>query len=224
MPWLSTQLKNVPLFSTLDNRQLEALCKVGKINEYKRGTIILNQGAIGDTFYIVVSGSVKVTLINEDGREIILAVLKEGGFFGELSLLDNEPTSASVVAMDAVLLFLLTRSQFNQLAITNPAILKNVHKEVCMRLRHANEKIESLAFLDVYGRTIMLIQKLAHERGVKTGNTIVIENAPTHKCLADMVGTTRETITRVIQILKKNGNIVSFKVRKIVLREYPNRL
>lgn len=220
MSGLTTQLKNVPLFSTLHNRQIEVLCKVGTIKEYQRGAVIVNQGAIGDTFYVIVSGSVKVTIINEDGREIILAVLSEGDFFGELALMDNEPRSATIVAMDDASLFLLTRNQFRQLVIAHPIVLKNIHKKIYKRLRNANEKIESMAFLDVYGRTVALLQRLAYDQSTKTGNVIEIKNAPTHKELADIVGTARETITRIIKILKNNGNIVSFKRRRIVLREY----
>src|SRR3989338_10980364 len=157
--YFNTQLKSVPLFSNLSNRQLDILYKAGVIKKFTRGDVIVYQDDPGDTFYIVVSGRVKVTLLNEDGKEIVLAVLKECDFFGELSLLDNEPRSASVIVMEDATLFLLTQMQFHQLITAHPDILRKVLNEICGRLRHADEKIESLAFLDVYGRTFSVLQQ-----------------------------------------------------------------
>ena len=221
--YFNTQLKSVPLFSNLSNRQLDILYKAGVIKKFTRGDVIVYQDDPGDTFYIVVSGSVRVTLLNENGSEIVLSVLKEGDFFGELSLLDNEPRSASVITMEDVTLFLLTRRQFYQLIITYPDILRKVLKEICCRLRNADEKIGSLAFLDVYGRTIRVLQQLAHEQGIKTRNGIEILHAPTHQELSRLVGTSRETVTRILKVLKENRNLISYKGRKLILREYANK-
>lgn len=220
---LNTHLKSVPLFSNLSDRQLDILYKAGAIQRFTKNCIIVNQNDSGDTFYIVVSGSVRITLLNENGSEIVLSILKEGDFFGELSLLDNEPRSASVITMEDVTLFLLTRRQFYQLIITYPDILRKVPKEICCRLRNADEKIGSLAFLDVYGRTIRVLQQLAHEQGIKTRNGIEILHAPTHQELSSLVGTSRETVTRILKVLKENRNLISYKGRKLILREYANK-
>ena len=85
-------------------------------------------------------------------------------------------------------------------------------------MRHADEKIESLAFLDVYGRTIRVLQQIANDRGIKTKTGIEILHAPTHQELSTIVGASREAITRIINVLKKNRNVISYKGRKIVLR------
>ena len=218
---LKTHLKDVPLFSKMNDDQLAALARTGDIRRVAKGQLIVNQSSTGDTFYIVISGHVKVALLHEDGREIVLSHLSEGNFFGELSLLDNDPRSASVIAAEDAALFVLSRKQFYQLITANPDILEKVIKEICTRLRHADEKINSLAFLDVYGRTLMALQQLAHDQGIKTRNGIEIVNAPTHQELSCMVGASREEITRIIKILLENKNLVSYKRRKVVLREYP---
>ena len=218
--YFNTQLKSVPLFSNLSNRQLDILYKAGVIKKFTRGDVIVYQDDPGDTFYIVVSGRVKVTLLNEDGKEIVLSILKGGDFFGELSLLDNAPRSANVIIVEDTSLFSLTRTQFYQLISARPDILRKVLKEICTRLRDADEKIGSLAFLDVYGRTIRILQQMAHDQGIKTRNGIEILNAPTHQELSNMVGASREAITRIIKILKENRNLVSYKGRRLILREY----
>ena len=101
--------------------------------------------------------------------------------------------------------------QFYQLIETHPHILRKVLKEICARLRHADEKIGSLAFLDVYGRTIRILQQLAHDQGINTKHGIEVPHAPTHQELSSVVGTSRETITRIITVLKKNKTLVMYK-------------
>jgi CRP/FNR family transcriptional regulator, cyclic AMP receptor protein len=216
---LNTELKNAPLFSALNGKQLDMLYHVGTVKKFPKGYTVVRQGEPGDIFYIVVSGVVKVALFNKDGKEIVLSVLKAGDFFGELSLLDNEPRSACVIVVEDSSLFMLTRNSFYNLITTQTDILKKVLKEICSRLRHADEKIESLAFLDVYGRTVRVLQQLAHDQGVKIENTIEIQHAPTHQELSNIVGTSRETISRIITLLKGNRNLVSYKGRTVVLRE-----
>ena len=220
---LKTHLKDVPLFSNMNDAQLAALARTGDIRRFAKGHLIVNQCSPGNIFYIVISGHVKVALLHEDGKEIVLSHLSAGNFFGELSLLDNDSRSASVIAIEDATLFMLTRKQFYQLITPNPGILEKVIKEICARLRHADEKIGTLAFLDVYGRTIRILQQLAHDQGIKTRDGIEIVNAPTHQELSCMVGASREAITRIIKILLENKNLVSYKRRKVVLREYPGK-
>lgn len=216
---LKTHLKQVPLFSSFSDEQIDILSKVGIVKKFTKGYLIVNQDDPGDTLYIVISGHVKVSLLNEDGKEIVLSLMKEGDFFGELSLLDDEPRSASIIAIEDAVLFLVTRRQFYQLIASHPVILRKVIKEICTRLRRADEKIKSLAFFDVYERTIRVLQQLARDHGIKTKNGIEVLHAPTHQELSTMVGTSRETITRIIKVLKKDRSLVLYKGRKVVLRD-----
>ncbi len=218
-------LKNVPLFFNLKNEHLDILYKTGRVIKYNKDYVIFYQGNSGDVFYVVVSGSVKITLKNDEGKEIILSILKEGDFFGEMTLFDNQPRSANAIAMEKLTLFVLKREQFQKLITTNSDILQRVFKEISLRLRHANEKIGSLAFLDVYGRVIRLLEQLANEHGDKTEKGIQVFNVPTHQEIAGLVGASRETITRVIKLLKANQTIISYKGRELILREVtPNQM
>lgn len=217
-------LKDVPLFGAMNDTQLAALARTGNMKRFSKNQIIVNQSSPGNTFYIVITGQVKVALLHEDGKEIILTLLGEGDFFGELSLLDNDPRSASVVAAECTTLFTLSRRQFYQLITANPRILESIIKEMCRRLRRADEKINSLAFLDVYGRTLIVLQQLARYQGATTKHGIEIHHAPTHQELSGMVGTSRETVTRVITVLKKNKTILLYKGRKLIMRKYTHSL
>ena len=121
---LSAQLKGVPLFSSLSDEQLDMISRTGALKRYPKGHLVVQQCSPGDTFYVVVSGCVKVTLLSKDGKEIILSVLKNSDFFGELSLMDNEPRSANVIVAEDSTLFLLTQKQFHHLITAYPDILK----------------------------------------------------------------------------------------------------
>lgn len=218
---LIKNLGNVPLFCSLNDEQLGLLCKVGNIKEYNKDFIIFNQGSIGEKFFIVVSGRVKITLLNEDGKEIILSILKGGDFFGEMSILESGIRSANAIVIENAVMFILNINQFQKLIANNSDIIGKVIKEVCARLRNADQKIGSLAFLNVYGRVISLLQQFAHEQGQKTKKGIRILNAPTHQEIAGMVGASRETVTRVIKLLKDNRTIINYQDREIMMRDLP---
>ncbi len=219
---LRKYLVNVPLFRSLDNEHLGLLYKAGGIKEFNKNVTIFNQGSLGDTFYIVVSGRVKITLLSEDGKEVIFSILKEGDFFGEMSILDSDIRSANAIVIEDAVMFFLNRNQFQKLIATNSNIIGKIIKEICTRLRGADQKIGSLAFLNVYGRVISLLQQFAHEQGQKTKKGIKILNAPTHQEIAGMVGASRETVTRVVKLLKDNKTIINYQDREIILKALPN--
>lgn len=139
-------LKNVPLFNSLANEQLKTLFRAGITKSFPKDHVIFYQHDHGDTFYIVITGKVKITLLNEDGKEIVLSLLKEGDFFGEMSLMDDETRSVSAVCVENTTLFLFTRNQFHKLISNYPGLLTKIFTEICSRLRHANKKIESFGF------------------------------------------------------------------------------
>ncbi len=214
-------LENVPLFCSLNNEHLGLLYKAGNVKQFKKNFTIFHQSSSGDTFFVVVSGRVKITLLSEDGKEIILSILKEGDFFGEMSILDNEIRSANAIVIEDAVMFFLNRSQFQKLIATNSDIVGKIIKEICARLRSADQKIGSLAFLNVYGRVIWLLQQFAHEQGQKTKKGIRMLNAPTHQEIASMVGASRETVTRVIKLLKDNRTIINYQDREVLMKDLP---
>ena len=170
----------------------------------------------GDTLFIIRSGQVKVSLIHEDGREFILSLMGEGEVFGELSLIDDQPRSANVVALEKTDLLMLRRADFLELVEGIPQIAVALLEELASRLRRTDEQVGGLALLTVHNRVAKTILRLASDRGVETDDGILIEQRPTHQQLANMAGTTRETVTRALGQLESDGYIVC-KGRQILV-------
>ncbi len=195
-------LQQIPLFSSLKTEELEAISKVTLNKNFPKDKIILLEDEEGDTLFIIIKGKVKVTTFSENGKEVIFSLLGEGDFFGDMSLLDGKPRSASVISMEDSELQLIRRAEFYRLLEEHPRIALKLLEELASRLRKADERIESLALLDVTGRIAGILLQLAGERGVTSYKKVLIKSRPTHQELANMVGTTRETVTRVLNQLE----------------------
>ncbi len=212
-------LKHVPLFQELKEDELEALASVALYKTFPKNTVILLAEEEGDTLFIIDKGRVKVTILSEDGRELILDILSKGDFFGEMSLLDGRPRSATVVAIEDSELLILRRGDFIRLIERIPRIAAQVMAILASRLRKADQKIEGLALLDVTGRVAGTLQQLAQEHGVSVEDGIMIQNRPTHQVLANMSATTRETVSRVLKKLEHQGFISTQGKNVIILRD-----
>jgi len=156
----------------------------------------------GDALFVVARGQVKVVLVGEDGREVILAVLGAGDCFGELALIDDEPRSAHVIAMDDAQLLVLRRDDFHQALEAHPRIALGLLRTLSRRLRRADDQIGSLVMLDVYGRVARVLLELA---GTSTEDSLV--RRVTHATLAQMIGSSRETVSRTLRELADRGLI-----------------
>ena len=200
-------LRQIPLFASLKDEEIEAIFKLSVTKKCSKDTIILLEDEEGDTLFVILKGKVKVTTFSESGKEVIFSILNEGDFFGDMSLLDGKPRSATVISVEESELRLIRRSDFSKLLETHPGIALKLFEELTSRLRKADERIESLALLDVTGRIAGILLQLADERGEKSDESILIKSRPTHQELANMVGTTRETVTRVLKQLENKKYI-----------------
>lgn len=195
-------LSRVPLFSDVPPDDLARLAQATRERSYPKNTVILFEDDPGDALYVVARGQVKVVLIGEDGREVILSVLGEGDFFGEMALIDDEPRSAHVIAMEPADLLVLRREDFHAVLRLSPGIALGLLRELCRRLRRADEKIGGLVLLDVNGRVARLLLELAAESG---GGRIA--RRLTHHTIAQMIGSSRETVSRTMRELQERGLI-----------------
>lgn len=210
-------LKKIPLFYSLKDDELEAINRVSIIRKFPKDHLILLEDEEGDTLFIIIKGKVKVTAFSEQGKEVIFSILSDGDFFGDMSLLDGKPRSASVVAIEESEVRLIRRSDFISSLENHPGIALKLLEELTSRLRKADERIESLALLDVTGRVAGILLQLAEEQGYPQSGGILIKSRPTHQELANMAGTTRETVTRVLkQLSRKNYIILSGKDLTII--------
>src|SRR5260221_8061347 len=142
-------LRAVPVFSELSDGDIEALARVCTRRHYPKDTVVFFENEEGDFFFTIISGRIKVTILGDDGREIILSILGPGDFFGEMALLDNEPRSATAIAVEDTELLSLHRTDFQNTIGDNPAISHALIKILTARLRRANHQISTLALLDV---------------------------------------------------------------------------
>src|SRR5215213_6021781 len=156
-------LATVPLFSGLDRSELQRFGDMTREKFYPRGSVILFENDPGDSLFVVRQGRVKVVLIGEDGREVILGVLGVSEHFGELALIDEQPRSAHVIAMEDANLIVLRREDFRRRVESSPAVAWSLLTELSRRLRRADEKIGGLVLLDVPGRIARLLLDLATE-------------------------------------------------------------
>lgn len=200
-------LENVPIFQGLENAVLNQIHQQTIRKSYPKDTILVQENESGDTMYMILSGKVKVSNVGPDGKEVILSVLGPGEIFGEMSLLDDEPRSANVTAIEATEMLQLRRRDFLPLFEGNVEMLTKLLATLSRRLRHANAQIRSLALLDVLGRIAKLLLELADKDGRKLLDGSVVFRRPTHQEIASMVGTSRETVSRMIGELARDGYI-----------------
>jgi CRP-like cAMP-binding protein len=204
-----TFFRRFALFAELDDRELASIAAVAKTRRYAKDDVIFHADESGDVFCLIKEGQVKVTMISPEGKEIILSLLGTGEFFGEMALIEDEPRSATVVATEPLELVTIWRSDFLQILAENFSITKKVLMEMSHRLRNASNRIESLATMDVYGRLARFFLDLAREQGKSLDNGYVAVTRPTHQAIANMIGTSRETVSRLIHDLMRQNLLLS---------------
>jgi CRP/FNR family transcriptional regulator, cyclic AMP receptor protein len=193
-------LRTVPLFAKLDEAELQRFSDLMREKSYPKGSVIVFEDDPGDSLFIVREGRVKVVLIGEDGREVILGVLGVGEHFGELSLIDEQPRSAHVIAMEDTDLLVLRSDDFRRRVESNPAVAWSLLQELSRRLRRADGKIHGLALLDVPGRIARLLLDFADD-----ADGSAIDKPLTHQTIAHMIGASRETVSRTMRDFQNQG-------------------
>ncbi len=214
-PVVSTVLfRNVPLFSMLSEVQLQLLTQVLSRKAYPKNSTIIAAGDPTDAMYIVVSGRLKVVMSDKEGQEVILAILNQGEFFGEMGLIAQAPRSATVTTIEPCELLTITRADFTKCLQGNFDLTMNVIRGLVKRLREADKKIGSLALMDVYGRVARLLLEMAETiDGQK-----VITKKLTKRDIAKMIGASREMVSRVMKELQTSGRI-EVRAGEILLRD-----
>lgn len=199
-------LASIDLFDGLGTEQLKAIARIGEVQTATKGDIIIREEeAQSRGLYIILEGQAKVVLTGAEGREAVLAFLTEGEFFGEMSLLDGDPRSATVRADNDIRLLFLKRDAFFDLLRTSPEIAIAMLAELSVRLRNANRKISALALSPVNARISGALLQIAELRGVRVRGQIIIRDRPTQQEIADVANTTRETVSRVLGHFQKDG-------------------
>lgn len=197
-------IRRVPLFTMLTPAQAESLAAAVTKKRFKRGEILVEQGKKTNSLYIMLSGRTRVVMTDSKGREVILATLRAGDYLGEMSLIDNEPHSATVIAEQQVDVLALGRETFLQCLMENAALSFAVMHGLVQRLRRASQNISSLALVGVYGRVAKVLLDAALQD--ETGGMLIREKV-SRQDIAKMVGASREMVSRVMKDFEDQGFI-----------------
>ncbi len=212
-------LRYVPIFFELEDDDLKLMENAGIIRRFQKNMVILDESSDESSgLFIITKGSVKVTRNDSKGNEIILAILNEFDYFGEMSLLDGQPPSANVLATENTEVFFIGRDQFMQLIQSHPRIMASLLDEVIKRLRAADDKIKSLSLNKAKEKIISAVIQLAEISGVRKHGSVEL-NLPFQHEIANMAGTSRETVSRVLHALHKKG-LVELEGSIIRIPEY----
>ena len=212
-------LQSVPIFSDLSPSDLNKIAERMVLRAFTKGQMILLEDDLGQTFFVIAGGSVKITRLSDDGREVILAMLGESDFFGEMSLLDGAGRSANVVALEASEVLTLARNDFLEILQDYPKISISLLEELTQRIRKSDQQIESLSLSDVEQRIGITLIRLAEELGTIKRGSVTIKNLPYQQDIANMAGTSRETVSRTFKLLEEKG-LVTREGRKLTIYNF----
>jgi len=196
-------LRGLPIFASLGEEQLAAVARVSALRCVSRHGVVVSAGDCIDSIYLILSGGLKVVMGDQEGREVILSMLGPGDVFGEMGVIDDHPRSATVQAIDESSLVVISQTEFQRCMADNAEVALYVMRNLVKRLRAADRKIESLSLLDVYGRVARVLLDLAEDR---QGRKVVARRI-TRQDISQMVGASREMVSRVMRDLQLRGLI-----------------
>ena len=208
-------IRRVPLFSMLTNDQAQGIADSVVKRRYRRGEIIVEHGRKSNALFILLTGRARVLTADSRGREVILAVLQPGDYVGEMSLIDNEPHSATVRCELQCDVLILGRAEFARCLPENSSLSYAILRGLVSRLRAADRQIESLALLDVYGRVARTLLDMAEQ----DGDTKIIRNKVSRQDLAKVVGASREMVSRVMKDLEERGMVETQENGSVIIKE-----
>ena len=209
-------LAEVPLFSSLDASTLDKLSSLLIKKEFKRNQALISEGDYSRSLFLIQTGRTKVFSNDEEGKQTIFAFLGAGDYCGELSLLDAEPRSASVVALEKTIALQLNYTPFNAFLKTHPEISYSIFKTLTARIRQMDRTICNLTSLDTYGRIVQLLYQEAQDK-----NGTMITERLTQQDIAEMVGSSREMVSRILTELRKGKYIAINKKRITIEKRLP---
>ena len=212
-------LSTVSVFSNLSNEELSNVDKLTTSRDYPKGSMVILEEEYGDKIFIIKKGTVKITRVNDEGKEVILALLGSSDIFGEMAILDGEVRSANALAQEHCELLTFTRDDFINLLENNFKISLGLMGELAKRLRKSDMQIEALSLSDAEHRIGVSILNLAEEMGVIRHGMVTIDNLPFQQDIANMAGTSRETVSRILKMFEER-NMITKEGHKVVIPDY----
>lgn len=221
---LIKQLGAVPVLSALTREELKLFIDRAEFVRFPKNTVIIEQGAHTTGLYIVISGKVRVYLTGDDDmfdrpKEVSLSIEGEGSYIGEISLLDLEPRTASVKTLEDSTFLLISREALTQVIHQNPEVALSLINGITKRFRSTIDSVKRLAFSTVYKRLVAVLMEMSEPDGDKR----VIRERLTHQYLADMVGSSRVMVSRILKDLSVGGYVTTEKGQMVIHRKLPDQ-
>lgn len=214
-------LKDVNIFSHLSDEKIDEIKKFFTLREYPKGSMIILEEEYGDVVFLVKKGTVKITRVNDEGKEVILSLMGENDMVGEMSVIDGESRSANVLAQENCELYAIRSEDFLSLLKENFEISFSLMGELANRIRKSDQHIEALSLSDAEHRIGVSILNLAEELGVIVKGKVTIDNLPFQQDIANMSGTSRETVSRILKLFEDRNMLVK-KGHKLMIPDYNN--
>lgn len=212
------ELKNIKLFTALTSEELQAIADKIKIKSLAKGKVVIYPEDTNDVFYAILKGKVKITKADINGKEIILAIHQKGDFFGELSMIDGRTCPATAHTVESSTIAFIEREEFYHIIRDQKKVLDNLLFLLCSRLRDSWNVVEMLNFDNASKRIKTFFLISANKYGVENVDGITVKMKLTHQDIAEMTGVTRETVTRILNVWKKNGEIIVLDNKYIHLK------
>ncbi|MEW6117962.1 MAG: Crp/Fnr family transcriptional regulator [Nitrospirota bacterium] len=211
-------IRGIPLFTSLSDEELRDLQHILVEKNFPKGRIVLLEEDTQNYMYIILSGKVKVVHLDEDGKEHILAVHKPGDFFGEMALLDGKTAPATVMTMEDTGIVIIAKRDFEEYLLRNDKVLRQIIAILCSRLREAWMMLRVLSLPNAEERIKTVLRLISAGNGVRDQRGTIITLKLTHQDIADYASVSRETVTRLLNRLVKDGTIEILDDRNILLK------
>lgn len=212
-------LKDLIVFQNLDQDELELLCKNSYAKLYEKGEIIFFENDSVKKLYFLVNGKVKLSMLSAEGKEKVLTILQEGDIFGELSLFDEDPHPLTAKVMDDARLLIIPWNEMEKMIIDRPSLAIKIIEALSKKTRLLTSQVRELVFQDAAGRLASLLSRLADDFGREIEQGTVIDLVLTHQEIANLIGSSRVTVTKLINKFIDDG-MITIKKRKIIIIDF----
>ena len=212
-------ISSVSIFNDLDDKTICEIEKLVSVRDYPKGSMVILEEEFGDIVFIVMNGTVKITRVNDEGKEVILAMLGEYEIFGEMAIIDGEARSANALAQEDCKLLAISSEDFIKILKDNFSVSLALMRELAKRLRKSDQHIEALSLSDAEHRIGVSILNLAEEIGVIRRGKVTIENLPFQQDIANMSGTSRETVSRILKLFE-DRSLITKDGHKVLIPDY----
>ncbi len=216
MEELQNCLKDLTVFSRLESDELELVCESSFEKHYKKGEIIFFENDDYGGLYLLVSGRVKLSMLSPDGKQKVLNILQEGDIMGEVSFFDLDPHPITAEAMENARIVIIPREKLEDIITKKPGLALKIIESLAKKTRLLTSQVRELVFHDAAGRMASLLSRFAEDFGVDINGGKMIDIILTHKEIANLIGSSRVTVTKIINNFIDEG-IIKMHKRKIVI-------